>query len=57
MDITKTLVSLIALITAFLSGDYLDAIEPSATTQTQDARKTSQIIHEECKVLRKINSL
>nr|WMM95561.1 hypothetical protein MEP433_gp49 [Methylophilales phage MEP433]WOZ55730.1 hypothetical protein MEP434_gp48 [Methylophilales phage MEP434] len=45
MDITKTLVSLIALITAFLSGDYLDAIEPSATTQ---------IIHEECKVLRKI---
>jgi hypothetical protein len=45
MNAKETLVSLIALVTAFAGGDYLDAIEP--TTHTH-------VIEEECTVTRSI---
>ena len=45
MKAKEILVSLIALVTAFVGGDYLDAIEP--TTHTH-------VIAEECTVTRSI---
>ena len=45
MNAKEILVSLIALVTAFVGGDYLDTIEP--TTHTH-------VIQEECTVTRSI---
>ena len=45
MNAKEILVSLIALVTAFVGGDYLDAIEP--TTHTH-------VIDEQCTVTRSI---
>ena len=45
MNAKEVLVSLIALVTAFVGGDYLDTIEP--TTHTH-------VIEEECTVTRSI---
>jgi len=45
MNAKEILVSLIALVTAFVGGDYLDTIEP--TTHTH-------VIEEECTVTRSI---
>ena len=45
MNAKELLVSLIALVTAFVGGDYLDTIEP--TTHTH-------VIEEECTVTRSI---
>ena len=45
MNAKEILVSLIALVTAFVGGDYLDTIEP--TTHTH-------VITEECTVTRSI---
>ena len=45
MNAKEILVSLIALVTAFVGGDYLDAVEP--TTHTH-------IIDEQCTVTRSI---
>jgi len=46
MDKAKqTAVSIIALITAFIGGDYLDTVEPNAHTH---------VITEECTVVRQI---
>ena len=45
MDTKETVVGVIALVTAFAGGDYLDAIEP--TTHTH-------VIAEECTVTRSI---
>lgn len=46
MEKTKqTVVSVIALITAFIGGDYLDTVEPTAHTH---------VITEECTVVRQI---
>ena len=41
----KTLVSIIALATAFIGGDYLDTVEPTLHTH---------VITEECTVVRQI---
>ena len=41
----ETLVSVIALVSAFIGGDYLDTIEPQTHTH---------IIKEECTVVRQI---
>ena len=45
MDTKETIVGVIALVSAFAGGDYLDAIEP--TTHTH-------VIEEECTVTRSI---
>ena len=45
MNAKEVLVSLIALVTAFVGGDYLDTVEP--TTHTH-------VIEEECTVTRSI---
>ena len=45
MNAKEILVSLIALVTAFVGGDYLDTVEP--TTHTH-------VIEEECTVTRSI---
>jgi len=45
MKAKEVLVSLIALVTAFVGGDYLDTIEPKAHTH---------VITEECTVVRQI---
>ncbi len=45
MNAKETLVSIIALVTAFVGGDYLDSVEP--TTHTH-------IITEDCTVTREI---
>ena len=41
----ETLVSVVALVSAFVGGDYLDAVEPTSHTHT---------ITEECTVVREI---
>jgi hypothetical protein len=45
MDLKNIIMSVAALATAFLSGDYMDAIEPSEHTHT---------ITEDCTVVREI---
>ena len=46
LETTKqTIVSIIALATAFIGGDYLDAVEPTAHTH---------VVTEECTVVRQI---
>jgi hypothetical protein len=45
MNAKETLVSVIALVSAFVGGDYLDTIEPTTHTHT---------ITEECTVVREI---
>ena len=45
MNAKEVLVSLIALVTAFVGGDYLDTIEPQTHTH---------VITEECTVVRQI---
>ena len=45
MKTKEVLVSLIALVTAFIGGDYLDTVEPSTHTH---------VITEECTVVRQI---
>ena len=45
MNAKETLVSVIALITAFIGGDYLDTVEPTEHTH---------IITEDCTVTREI---
>ena len=45
MDTKETVVGVIALVSAFAGGDYLDAIEPKAHTH---------VITEECTVVRQI---
>ena len=45
MKTKEVLVSLIALVTAFVGGDYLDTVEPSTHTH---------VITEECTVVRQI---
>ena len=45
MNAKETLVSIIALASAFVGGDYLDAVEPSEHTHT---------ITEDCTVTREI---
>ena len=45
MDLKNIFASIFALIVAFLSGDYMDAIEPSEHTHT---------ITEDCTVVREI---
>ncbi len=45
MNAKETLVSVIALVSAFVGGDYLDTVEP--TTHTH-------VITEECTVVRQI---
>jgi hypothetical protein len=45
MDTKETVVGVLAMVTAFAGGDYLDAIEP--TTHTH-------VIEEECTVTRSI---
>ena len=45
MNAKEILVSLIALVTAFVGGDYLDTIEPQTHTH---------VITEECTVVRQI---
>ena len=48
MNAKEILVSVIALATAFLSGDYLDAIEPTEHTHviTEDCTVTREITKE-----------
>ena len=48
MNAKETLVSVIALATAFLSGDYLDAVEPTEHTHviTEDCTVTREITKE-----------
>lgn len=45
MKTKEVLVSLIALVTAFIGGDYLDTVEPTQHTH---------VITEECTVVRQI---
>ena len=45
MNAKETLVSVLALVSAFIGGDYLDSVEP--TTHTH-------VITEECTVVRQI---
>jgi hypothetical protein len=45
MKTKETLVSVIALVSAFIGGDYLDTIEPQVHTH---------VITEECTVVRQI---
>ena len=45
MRTKETLISIIALVSAFIGGDYLDAVEPTAHTH---------VITEECTVVRNI---
>ena len=45
MKAIETLISVIALVSAFVGGDYLDTIEPAQHTHT---------ITEECTVVREI---
>lgn len=45
MNAKEVLVSLIALVSAFVGGDYLDSIEPQTHTH---------VITEECTVVRQI---
>jgi len=45
MNTKETLVSVIALVSAFIGGDYLDTVEPQTHTN---------IITEECTVVRQI---
>ena len=45
MKLNEILISIIALVSAFLGGDYLDAIEPSTHTH---------VVTEECTVVRQI---
>ena len=45
MNAKEVLVSLIALVTAFVGGDYLDSVEPQTHTH---------VITEECTVVRQI---
>ena len=45
MKTKETLISIIALVSAFIGGDYLDAVEPAAHTH---------VITEECTVVRDI---
>ena len=45
MNAKETLVSVLALVSAFVGGDYLDAVEPSTHTH---------VIDEQCTVTRQI---
>jgi len=45
MDLKNITISIIGLVTAFISGDYLDSIEPNTHTHT---------ITEDCTVVREI---
>ena len=45
MNAKELLVSVLALVSAFIGGDYLDAVEPSTHTH---------VIEEECTVTRQI---
>jgi hypothetical protein len=45
MKYKETFVSIIALVTAFVGGDYLDSVEPTVHTH---------VISEECTVIRNI---
>ena len=45
MNTKETLVSVIALVSAFVGGDYLDTVEPQTHTH---------VITEECTVVRQI---
>ena len=45
MNAKETLVSVIALVSAFIGGDYLDTVEPQVHTH---------VITEECTVVRQI---
>ena len=45
MEIKNIIISIIGLVTAFISGDYLDSIEPNTHTHT---------IVEDCEVTREI---
>ena len=44
-NLTQIILSIVALATAFISGDYLDSVE----------NKVAHIITEECKVTRHLN--
>ena len=45
MKVNEILISIIALVSAFIGGDYLDAIEPLTHTH---------VVTEECTVVRQI---
>ena len=45
MDFKNIIISIIGLVTAFISGDYLDSIEPNIHSHT---------ITEDCTVIREI---